>query len=350
MSRAGRSRRRAGSAAALLAAGLALAACNSATAARVIVVGLPSTSIEVPLSLTACTTANSCVALGTSSVGSGPSATAEFRRTSGLWVALRTPDTTSPILTSASCWRSGCLIGGTSATGDLFWRYQAAPPSLSAIAGPALGASVSAVSCYAASQCAVVDSTGPVGDSRLVVTTDGGSTWSTPEDLAWSPSYVVTGLACVNTLDCLITATHVDTNLAYTNPVIIEVTRSGGITWQSIPVPSGATALTSLSCNPHHCDALVSTSAGDEWARSRALGRGWSVRRLSGSPTAMACTPSGRCVLVGSTHLGPWLASTRATSLAVDELRYAPSPFTAVACGASRCSLSAPSTVASFVP
>src|ERR1019366_38594 len=49
----------------VLSASLFFAACNSSPA-TVAVIGHPSISIQVPLTLTACTTSDSCVALGTS--------------------------------------------------------------------------------------------------------------------------------------------------------------------------------------------------------------------------------------------------------------------------------------------
>jgi hypothetical protein len=350
MSRVGGPRRRAATVAAVLAAGLALAACNAATASRVTVSGHPSTSIEVPLSLTACTASNSCVALGTSTIGSGASATAEYRRPSGLWVALRTPPAVSSTLLTASCWRDGCLIGGISPRSDLIWRYHASPPELTAVSPPPLGFGVSAISCYGPGQCTLADDTGPFGGSRLVITTDGGATWSTPAPIFVSSFEFVSSLSCVDALNCLAVLAPSINNGPGPSAADLEVTRDGGITWQAETAPSGTIDLSSLSCFTHHCVAVDRTSHGVEWARSGALGKGWVLQHLSGVPTAVACTPSGHCVMVGTTTSGPWLVTTRAGAVARRTLRFVPSPFTAAACGDTLCAVSAPSTVATLVP
>lgn len=342
-------RRRAGGALALAAAGLALAACNPSNSSFT-VTGHPSISIEVPLALTACTATNSCVALGTSALTSDPPVTAQYRANDGRWSALRAPAVSGSTLTTSSCWRTGCLIGGATAAGDLLWRYDARGPSISAVGGPALGAGVVALSCFGPGECALVDVTGVNGGARLVVTSDAGASWSTPEDLSVPDGYRVTALACVDTLDCLVVQTPAGTDSDVRRNLLLARTGDGGITWLDATAPPGAVALTSLECFARGCDALASTSHGVAWARSRALGRGWTLHRLTAAATSLACTPAGHCVIVGSTDRGPWLATTSGDRVTTGVLRYVPAALTAAACGTTLCVLSGPSTVASLAP
>lgn len=350
MSRAGVIRHRFARTAVVASASLVFAACNSSPA-TVAVIGHPSISIQVPLTLTACTTSDSCVALGTSALGTGPAATAQDRRANGTWVVLHTPATRSATIVTSSCWHSGCLFAGTSpSAGDLVWRFREGDPTLATLPAPPLGVIVTSLSCFGQHECVLIDSPSLSGNSRLVVTTDGGVSWSTPADLPWSSGLYVNAFACVNTRDCVAAAVPaVSAGLAQ-RPPPLEVTHNGGITWHATSLPPGTERLTSLSCFTHHCDALIGTAHGVEWGHSRALGSGWVVRRLSGTASAMACTPSSHCVIVGTLHGKPWLATTSGSSRTTRSLRYAPASFTAAACGASLCALSAPSTVATLTP
>ncbi|MGH9020506.1 MAG: hypothetical protein ACRDV0_05750, partial [Acidimicrobiales bacterium] len=135
----------------ILVAGLALAGCATVTAARV--TGYPSTSINVPLAQVACTLHDACVAVGTSLLSTGPTSTAEYRRTNGSWVALRAPVAPTSSISAVACARSRCLFGGTSSAGDLVWLFTSSPPRLTALAPPPDGIAVEAISCVGASTC-----------------------------------------------------------------------------------------------------------------------------------------------------------------------------------------------------
>jgi hypothetical protein len=349
MSRVGVFRRRCGRTAGLVAAALVFAGCNaSPTSAPV--TGHPSISIEVPLAMTACTGSGSCVALGTSAADTGPAITAQYQRANGRWAVLTTPSATSDTFLTSACWRTGCLIGGTSpSSGDLLWRYRASDSTVSAVAGPPLGTVVTALSCFGVESCALLDSTGPGSDSRLSVTTDGGATWSTPADIAWSKGVSAFAMACTSALNCVVAAEPVSQS-GGAPASLVEVTTDGGITWQSPVIPSSILTIKTLTCSAHHCDALVNVGNAVEWAHSREFMAGWTLHRLTGSASAMACTPRGHCVIVGTSHGAPWLATTTGPRSSTKTLRYVPSPFTAVACGVSVCAISAPSTVATVTP
>jgi len=342
-------RRRFAPVAAAISSALVFAACTTSPTGTV-VIGHPSISIEVPLSMTACTGSGSCVALGTSAAGTGPAITAQYLRATGTWAVLKTPPATSDTFLTSACWRTGCLIGGTSpSSGELLWRYRAGDSTLTAVAGPPLGTVATALSCFDALSCALLDSTGPGSDSRLSVTTDGGTTWSTPADIAWSKGYSAFSISCTNELTCVVAAQAAGQN-GGAPAWLVEVTTDGGITWQSPVIPPSIAAIKSLTCLAHHCDALVVVGDAVEWAHSRELAPGWTLHRLSGTASAMACTPRDHCVIVGTSHGAPWLATTTASTWSSQTLRYVPSPLTAVACGVSVCAVSAPSTVATVTP
>jgi len=349
MSRVGVIRRRLGHATVLVSAAVVFAACNSSPAGAP-VVGHPSISIEVPLAMTACTGSGSCVALGTSATGVGPAIAAQYRRADGAWAVLRAPSAASDTFVTSSCWRTGCLIAGTSpASGDLVWRYRAGDPTLRAVPAPPLGTVVTALSCFGVQSCVLVDTTGSGGDSRLSVTTDGGASWSTPADITWSAGDDVFSISCTDALNCVVAAKPAG-QPGGAPASLVEVTSDGGITWRAPSIPSDVVTIGALTCFSHHCDALVDVGGTTEWAHSRGLASRWTLHRLSGAAAAMACTPTGHCVIVGTLHSSPWLATTSGSASSTKSLRYVPSPFTAAACGTSLCAVSAPSTVATLTP
>ncbi|HVB70620.1 MAG TPA: hypothetical protein VND83_03840 [Acidimicrobiales bacterium] len=349
MSRVGVVRRRCGRAAILVSAAVVFAACNSSPAGAP-VIGHPSISIEVPLAMTACTGTGSCVALGTSASGTGPAIAAQYRRGDGTWAVLRTPPATSDTFVSSSCWRTGCLIAGTSPTsGDLIWRYRAGDPSLGAVTTPPLGTIATAVSCFGAQSCVLIDTTGPGADSRLSVTTNGGTSWSTPADITWSAGDDIFSIACTDPLNCVVAATPAGPPGGAPAP-LVEVTNDGGITWNAPSIPANVLTMEALTCFAHHCNALVDVGGTTEWAHSRGFARRWTLHRLSGMAVAMACTPTDHCVIVGTLHDAPWLATTSGSTWSTKPLRYVPSALTAAACGTSVCAVSAPSTVATLAP
>jgi len=70
-------------------AGVVLASCATSTVTKSPrVSGLPAISISVPLSSVACTTDNSCVALGTSNLDVSPTSVGEYRSANGRWSPL----------------------------------------------------------------------------------------------------------------------------------------------------------------------------------------------------------------------------------------------------------------------
>ena len=328
----------------VLGAGLILAACGTTTG-TVTVVGVPSHSITVPLRVVACTTDNSCVTVGTSGSDSGPSSVGEFRTPNGRWTPLYVPPAPSSLVTTASCWSTACLIGGTQPSGDLLWIYDAQARRVTATPAPQAGHGVSAVSCFALASCAVVDSLGVAQGSRLSFTSDGGATWSTPTLMNWSIGDQITGVSCTDLSNCLIAASGVG------GRVQLELTSDGGVSWSTRAASPLWNAVTSLSCHARRCVALMSTTNGSVMERSQTFGRLWSGVTLNQRANALACRSFTNCVVVGQTKSGaPWLATVLHRTVTTASLRYVPTPLTGTACGARDCVAVAVSTVVTTRP
>ncbi len=333
---------------ALVVAALALAGCG-AVAAPARVVGQPSTSINVPLQVVACTTRDVCAAFGTSLLGVGPTSTGEFRRASGAWAPLRTPTANGSYVATAACTATACLIGGGASAGDLAWRFRASPPSVGPVGAPPGGTQVEALACARAA-CALVDSAGSSGPLRLAWTTDVGTTWSAPAEIPGTAGWRATALSCPSATECLLALAAESVAPGAPGGPALLATSDGGATWSVRALPPAWYGVSSLSCGPGRCDALASTARGTLWARSGGDGAGWSSRPVGASATSMACTTSGRCVLVGATRAGPWAATTDGSALRRARLRYVPAPLTAAACGATTCALVNSSTVTALRP
>jgi hypothetical protein len=328
---------------ALAAAGLA--GCAATTTNAYVVTGQPSSSLDAPLQQVACTTAGSCLAVGVDDTGQAPASIAELRQADGHWTAAVVPNASSQTISSSACWASACLIGGSEATVDSLWTYNQLSHSVSISPAPHGGRGVSALSCFADGACAVVDSTGIAGDSRLSFSGDSGATWSVPVVLPWTTGDAVTTLSCTDALDCLVAATNDRSH------VLLEVTHDGGLTWVSRTVPSTWTTLTSLTCLQLRCVALASTRSASLVVRTDTFFRVWRDVSLVGRARALACTTISRCVVVGqTTSSGSWLSTIKELRVKNVALKYVPSTLVDVACGAKVCAAIGDSTLLSLRP
>lgn len=321
---------------------VALAGCTTATA-QPTVRGYPSSSISVPLHVVACTTTDTCVALGTSGADAAPSSVGEVRRANGTWTALYVPPALSSLLSSAACWSSGCLIGGTQPTGDLLWNFDAPHRSVVAASAPSGGLGISALSCFAPFACGAIDASG--AGARLSFTSDGGATWSLARAMAWTSNESPSALACSDALNCLASAS------GRGGSALLDVTHDGGATWTPLASANSWRSLSELSCRGLDCVGLASTSSGSALVRTTSFGQTWRVEPLDHTTNALACTRHARCALVGqlSDH-GAWLAVLHARKLKPLVTRYIPAPLTSVACGTTVCAAINASTVVSLRP
>ncbi len=333
-----------------LVAGVVLASCGSSTAAvKPHVTGLPAISISVPLSSVACTTDNSCVALGTSNLDVSPTSVGESRSLSGRWSAITVPTAdTSTFIESSSCWNNGCLFVGSQSSADLVWRYYAPTQSFSIEHGPPGATGIDAVSCYATLSCAIVDSvkSGP----RFSTTHDGGLTWTSPVSLGVPATESVSSMSCSSQLTCLASFANAS------NGIDVYVTTDGGATWTSrsdVPTVTWA-ALTSLDCVGRACVGLAKLSFGWRVERTDNLGKSWKkVAPVRGPIVTLACTTLDRCVVGGTENFQtstPYLATVTSSVVTPVTMKYVPSPIADVACGSTVCAAIGVTTVLALRP
>ena len=328
-----------------LTAALMLAGCGSAPrggAPRV--VGIPSLSILVPLSTVGCTGSDSCVALGGDGSDVAPSTLGEVRHADGSWRPLGLPAVQAGVVSSSSCWSSGCLIAGSQSSGDLLWLYDATTRSVTPKAAPAAGQSVSSLSCFGVLSCALIDTKGITSGSRLSFSDDGGATWAAPVPIPWSQGSAPSSLSCTDGLDCLAVA-------APGGLLTVEVTHDAGTAWTELAVPASWTTLTSLTCVALRCAALATTSTQSLVVRTRNFGTTWTEKPLPAQASALACATLTHCVAVGQkADKAAWLATLHNSRATTDSLEYVPTPLVDVSCGTKICAAISVSTVLALKP
>jgi len=327
-------------------AGVVLASCasTSSVSGAAPLTGVPSIGISVPLQQVACTSNNSCVAVGATSASLGPSTVGEYRLGSGRWIPLAVPSAVAAQMTTASCWSTGCLLAGAQATGDLLWSYQSATHSVNVLTAPTGGVDVSALDCYAALSCIMLDLDAS-GHARITSTLDGGVSWTSPTNLDWASGDSVTTLACHSVNDCLVGATTA------TNQTVVEVTHDAGFTWTALTTPSAWTSLTSLTCHVRSCVGLAATADGSRIVRTTTFGRVWHGVTIPAKNAALACSALQHCVAVGTSSAGsPWLAQVTHDVVTPRALKYVPSPLLDVACGTTTCAAIGVTTLLALKP
>jgi hypothetical protein len=309
--------------------------------------GLPAISISVPLSNVACTTDNSCVALGTSTLDVSPTSVGEYRSANGHWSPITVPSAdASTYVQASSCWSDGCLFVGSQSNGDLVWHYDAPSHSISVASAPTGASGIEAVSCYRVLTCAIFDSF--KSNERFLVTNDGGTTWSSVGELVVPSQDSLTSLACASTLECM--ASFINSS----NGIAVYVTTDGGTTWTPRTGFSTVTwaALTSLKCAGTKCVGLAKLSTGWRIVRTKNFGQTWSkVASLKSSILTLACTSLERCVVGGMEgSASPWLASETSGTVTSIKLKYVPTPIADVACGSKICAAIGVTTVLALRP
>ena len=323
------------------ASALALSACGSTAVADQRATGSPSINISVPLSNVACTTSDSCVAVGTSQSDGAPSTAGQVRLATGRWIAIGVPAVASAFVTDGSCGSSQCLFVGQDQLGDLVWRYDATGRTVVSLSAPSDGTGASAVSCAANLTCMIADAT--LGGPRLLSTIDGGSSWTTQSTPTTGSGDRIVHLACTSASECLAV-----TQLT-SGGIDISMTSDGGASWTSTAssITSNAVSVSSLSCVARTCVIVYSTASGTSVARSTDDGVKWTDLDVGASADLVACASAKRCVISGRSGSTPWIATTVGRHVTKVTLRYVPFAIESLSCGSKVCAGVSATTVVS---
>lgn len=332
-------------AAAVLAAAVALSACNvdkpppppNGTGRAALV---PT----VPLSVAACEPHVWCIAAGTNPSSTTHTSAIELSAGGrGRWGYVSSPPLPGVILSAAACWTSGCLLGGQGPSGavDLIVDPTA---HVSSLAGSIPGSDVTALACPAPGRCLALVAS--AADTLVDSTTDSGATW---RELAALPSAISAGstLACATTSACVALGAGIHGATA-------ARTTDGGVHWSLAARPGGLQVFTSVACaSTTWCLATVHVSHGPmELLQSVNGGASWTPRPTAvAGPDAVACVPT-TCLVGGGSSSGGQLASIReGHAERLLSLAYVPEQIVAVACAsAAKCVAVTEGSTVSVVP
>jgi len=339
----------------LVTAALLLASCASTTAAALSANGVPSLSLDAPLTAVACASDGVCASVGASGGANAPTTTGQIRNHRGTWSALRTPSAPVATIDASACATTTCYFAGTQSTGDLVWSLDTTTGRVTSDKGPSAGVVLTALSCVSDVACVALDRDARTR-TRWSVTHDGGQTWSAPRTLAWAAGAEL-ALSCVSLVSCVVAAT------SSTHVVTLRATSDGGQTWRDLGAPSTWTSLRSLVCDPD-CVALVTTAQGSSVALESASpstsststtsslpATTWSLTPLDFVGTALSCADTHTCLVAGHrATLDAALAQWHDGTLRSVALTYVPTPLTNVACRANVCVAIGVTTLVSLRP
>lgn len=332
--------RRTGRSALLLTGALLLVGCTTVPVALG-AVGVPSLSLNAPLTTVACTSTGTCIALGASGTANAPTTTAQIRNHKGVWSTLNVPAASVASFYSGSCATTRCYFGGARSSGELLWSINADNGHVNSLTGPAGGLVIRDLSCVSDSDCTALD-VAANNLIRLSYTTNAGATWSAPRTLRWAWE-TNTVLSCIAVTHCY---------LASTSPahvVTLRQTLDGGALFTTVPTPVTWRSLTALQC-ALQCTALVNSASTSVVTTQGSL-NAWHQTALSFDATALSCAPVTLCLAVGQLkdHTSAMVQWTPKGVHSV-ALTYVPSALTDVACQPAVCVAIGVTTVVSLRP
>jgi hypothetical protein len=284
------------------------------------------------------------------------------------WVAEPLALQGTPALTGISCPDvQGCMTVGLSGTAQagLVLTTQTGGADWEQASIPAGSIVLTGVDCTSVSDCTVIASDGTTFWSAL--STNFGRTWARGGDL---PAGLegATGVSCLPGAACLVTGFTPTTGGHGQGAVVISV--DGGATWTAAAVPAGTGLLQSASCATLTTCLAVGTTSTTVSAVVPAKGAiltsddgGHTWLRATESPSVndifgVDCPSAVICAMVGTKWVGQPAVGTGAVaqshnggaSFAAATTAYTPLPLTALACPTpSRCVAVGGDTVARIV-
>jgi len=312
-------------------ASILLASCSPATqslSSGPTITATPTLSINDTLTNAACTS-TSCIALSTSQFGSGE----QYSESSKKWTPLRLPATALQV-SASSCWTTGCLIAGSTATSQFLWKYSSG--FVAALQPPATFQTIQSINCFAASTCAAIGFNPSSSSLEMLYSHDAGATWTSSTTLptALSLSGKIS-LACDEANNCLVSGSSRSGSSA-----LLFATHDAGVTWLQRTLSPSWSTIHSLSCSALKCISAMTDSTGNSFIlRTKTYGRIWKkVSYSNNAVTAMSCANLSTCVVVGTNKAsGPWLETWQNDVLVVNKLNYVTTPFIDVACLPTKC-------------
>ncbi len=312
-------------------ASVLLASCATTTqslSSGPTITAIPTLSINDALTSASCT-ATSCIAISTSQYGSGE----QYSESSKTWSSLRLPATAIQI-SASSCWPTGCLIAGNTATSQFLWKYSSG--FVSTVQMPATFQTIRSIDCFADNTCAAIGFNPDTSSLDLLFSQDAGATWGSTTTLPAALSVSGTiSLSCDEASNCLVSGPSRSGPSA-----LLYATHDAGVTWLQRSLNPSWTTVHSLSCSALKCISAMTDSTGNSFIlRTKTFGRIWKkVSSSNNAITAMSCANVSTCVVVGTNKKsGPWLETLQNGVLVVNKLNYVTTPFNDVACLPTKC-------------
>jgi hypothetical protein len=318
----------------VLVAGTILAACGTTSSAPPPDgMGTPSLNAGVTLSSVACEPLGWCIAVGSNPTATTAGASIEVSKggRSG-WHPVAVPPLTGVTLTAASCWSSGCLVGGTAPGGGVLLLVNPTRMVSSTHVSHPPGLGIAALDCTGAGKCLALVTT--TTTTAVFETTDSAATWHQLSTLP-DPLAVGTALSCSTAASCVTVGFGPGGAAAAT-------TADGGRHWALASRPGGFQVLTSVGCGRTlQCLATARVTAGGmQLLRSVNGGRSWiTIATSVTSPGAVECSTDPTCLVGGGGSSGGEISSIVALKHERPRsLAYVPDPVVSVACATpTRC-------------
>jgi hypothetical protein len=268
----------------------------------------------------ACTSATSCVAVGSYAEGAGTYPMAQVLSGS-TWTEVDPPSplaSTTAALNGVACNASGCLaVGSTGIGGSLFadyWNGTGWTAQYPQIPLTAISSQLDGVSCTPSACEAVGSFTTPTGTFPLAESWN-GSAWTTQytQSPPGNTDAVLNGVSCTSSSACIAVGSSYDGS---TTSSLAEAWNGASWVVQTTQNPSGYldSALQSVTCTSSTQCMAVGVGVAEQWN-----GTTWALTTLakpkgstSGVPTlnAISCLSATSCVGVGGFYYKAVLTAT----------------------------------------